>query len=76
MLFIFQVDRIVFCLFLPKDYEIYQEVLQQYFPVGPDVLDTQAGKLNAQPYILAFNSMSTKVDLLLGLLFRGGGGGG
>ena len=30
--FIFQVDRIIFCLFLPVDIAIYEELMQYYFP--------------------------------------------
>ena len=28
-----QVERIIFCLFLPKDVELYEELMQVYFPV-------------------------------------------
>ena len=29
-----QVDRIIFCVFLAKDLEIYQKLLPAYFPIG------------------------------------------
>lgn len=31
---IFQVDRIIFCLFLETDKDIYEELLQKYFAVN------------------------------------------
>lgn len=30
-----EVDRVIFCIFLKEDWEIYQELMQQYFPVVP-----------------------------------------
>ncbi len=29
-----KVDRVVFCLFLDKDVDAYQEQMQKFFPVG------------------------------------------
>ena len=37
-----QVDRIVFCLFLPKDVSIYKDLLYQYFPPATDTEDNGA----------------------------------
>lgn len=31
---IFQMDRIIFCLFLETDKDIYEELLQKYFPLN------------------------------------------
>lgn len=28
-----KIDRIIFCVFLPKDLELYEDILQSYFPV-------------------------------------------
>lgn len=28
-----EIDRVIFCVFLPKDLELYQDILQSYFPV-------------------------------------------
>jgi O-acetyl-ADP-ribose deacetylase (regulator of RNase III) len=30
-----EVDRVIFCIFLPEDWEIYHKLMQQYFPVVP-----------------------------------------
>ena len=30
---LFQVDRVIFCLFLEKDVDIYEKLMQKYFPV-------------------------------------------
>jgi hypothetical protein len=32
-MFLLQVDRVIFCLFLEKDVEIYEKLMQIYFPV-------------------------------------------
>ena len=32
--FIFQIDRVIFCLFLPVDVDIYETFMQYYFPVN------------------------------------------
>nr|XP_022332441.1 O-acetyl-ADP-ribose deacetylase MACROD2-like isoform X2 [Crassostrea virginica] len=29
-----KIDRVIFCLFMPKDVAIYEELMQVYFPVG------------------------------------------
>ena len=35
----FQIERIIFCLFLPVDVDIYEELFQTYFPVENDELE-------------------------------------
>ena len=42
-----QVERIIFCLFLPIDVELYQQYMQVYFPVEPPA-DHQ-GAVNTSP---------------------------
>jgi hypothetical protein len=33
-IFLLQIDRVIFCLFLKDDVKIYENLLQVYFPVG------------------------------------------
>ena len=40
VIFFLQIDRIVFCLFLPVDVDIYEELFQYYFPME-DTPDTK-----------------------------------
>ena len=37
--FILQVDRIIFCVFLKQDFEIYKKLLQCYFPLEEEPVD-------------------------------------
>ena len=46
--FDFQVDRVIFCLFLGVDVKIYEHLMSVYFPVGESVAEEQsAGALGA-----------------------------
>lgn len=33
------VERVIFCLFLPKDVDIYEELMQHFFPIDPESID-------------------------------------
>ena len=40
--FDFQVDRVIFCLFLGVDVKIYEHLMSVYFPVGESVAEEQS----------------------------------
>jgi hypothetical protein len=33
-IYLFQIDRVIFCVFLKEDLKIYENLMQVYFPVG------------------------------------------
>ena len=49
--FLLQIDRIVFCLFLPVDVDIYEELFQYYFPLE-DTPDTKPDETEEKQGIL------------------------
>ena len=50
----FQVDRIIFCVFLSKDIEVYEQNLLKYFPISRG-----GDKPGMLPYFQAFKKFYT-----------------
>ena len=57
-------DRVIFCLFMQKDIDMYGEYLQEYFPIPDETAPCQAVKTIVNPPEL---QQATEPDVVLKL---------
>ena len=48
--YVVQVERVILCVFLKKDVEVYEELLQVYFPLAAPEGDSRGGELRMSLY--------------------------
>ena len=47
--YLFQTDRVIFCLFLPVDVDVYSQLMQSYFPVTNDESEENGDEAKTKP---------------------------
>ena len=68
--YVFQVERVILCVFLKKDLEVYEELLQVYFPLAaPEGDNSKGGELRMSLYCWCGDACAVDVVMFVLLMW-------